>query len=179
MAEYTLIADKSGNLRLNREEKLERYRETISHIRAVIEPEEDLLACMASMACLLHNALPYFFWTGFYRRVGPRMLRVGPYQGTLGCIDIPFERGVCGACASEERTIVVDDVSRFPGHIACDANSASEIVVPVRDASGTLIAVLDVDSTITGAFDETDQEQLEQCVALLRDKTALPLVRPA
>lgn len=176
MAELTLVADKSGDVRLNAADKLARYREVGTQVRAVLAPERDLLACMASMVCLLHHALPHFFWTGFYRRVGPRLLRVGPYQGTLGCIDIPFERGVCGDCASGERSIIVADVAEYPGHIACDAGSVSEIVVPVFDTAHSLIAVLDVDSTIPGAFDEVDREQLEELVGLLRDKAALPLI---
>jgi GAF domain-containing protein len=131
------------------------------------------------VACLLHNAFPYYFWTGFYRRVGPARLLVGPYQGTMGCLEIEFGRGVCGACAARRETIVVPDVHAFPGHIACDSASASEIVVPVPDARGELMAVLDVDSTIPAAFDYTDQEWLERIVALLREKESLPVVSSA
>jgi L-methionine (R)-S-oxide reductase len=177
MAEYTLVADKSGDVRLSSEEKRERYREVAHQIAAVLEGEADLLAGMASVVCLLHNALPYFFWTGFYRRVAEDELLIGPYQGTLGCLRISFERGVCGAAARERRTVVVEDVHQFPGHIACDANSASEIVVPVLDAAGELIAVLDVDSTLPAAFDEVDREHLEEIVELLRDRRSLPVVR--
>lgn len=176
MAEFTAVAPKAGARVLAAAEKERLYGELLPQIEAVVDPERDLLACMASVVCMLHNAMPYFFWTGFYRRVAPRLLRVGPYQGTLGCIDIPFERGVCGACASEERTIIVADVAAFGDHIACDAASASEIVVPVCDESGNLYAVLDVDSTLPGAFDETDARHLETAVALLRGKQADPLV---
>ena len=129
-----------------------------------------------SVVCLLHNAFPYYFWTGFYRRVGATRLLVGPYQGTMGCLEIDFARGVCGAAARERRTQLVDDVHAFPGHIACDSASASEIVVPVLDARGELIAVLDVDSTIPAAFDETDQRWLERIVGMLAEKHALPVV---
>jgi GAF domain-containing protein len=146
------------------------------HVEAAIAPERDLLASMATMVCLLHNAFPYYFWTGFYRRVGAARLRVGPYQGTMGCLEIEFGRGVCGTCAARRETIVVPDVHAFPGHIACDSASASEIVVPVMDARGELIAVLDVDSTILAAFDDTDQRWLEQIVTLLAEKESLPVV---
>ncbi len=176
MAEYTFVAHKTGELRMDTAAKAERYRMAREQIRATLAGERDLLACMASMVCILHNAFPYFFWTGFYRRVAERMLLVGPYQGTMGCLWIPFERGVCGAAAREGRTIVVEDVHAFPGHIACDSASASEIVVPVFDGADRLIAVLDVDSTIPAAFDETDREYLEAVVAMLRGKDALAVV---
>jgi L-methionine (R)-S-oxide reductase len=176
MAEYTLVADKTGELRLDAAAKEERYATIAAQIGATLAGEPDLTAAMASIACLLHNGFPYYFWTGFYRRVGPTRLLVGPYQGTLGCLDIDFARGVCGACATREETIVVDDVHAFPGHIACDSASASEIVVPVFDARGTLIAILDVDSTLPAAFDEVDQRWLGRIVALLRDKEPRPVV---
>lgn len=175
MAEYTLVADRTGEKRLSPEEKRERYRTLEEQLRAVIGEEPDLLASMASVACLLHNALPYYFWTGFYRRVSEDELLVGPYQGTLGCLRIRFDRGVCGAAARERRTVVVPDVHAFPGHIACDANSASEIVVPVFDARGELTAVLDVDSDVRDAFDDVDREHLERIVALLREKEPRPV----
>jgi GAF domain-containing protein len=176
MAEQTLVAPRTGELRMSAVAKEERYREVEAMITAAIAPERDLLASMATMVCLLHNAFPYFFWTGFYRRVGPSTLRVGPYQGTMGCLEIDFDRGVCGAAARERRTLVVDDVNAFPGHIACDSASESEIVVPVLDARNELIAILDVDSTLPAAFDAVDQAALERIVALLREKEALPVV---
>lgn len=176
MAETTLVADRTGELRMDAAAKEARYREVGAHVEAAIAPERDLLSCMATIACLLHNAFPYYFWTGFYRRVGPALLRVGPYQGTMGCLEIEFARGVCGACATRRETLVVDDVEAFPGHIACDSASASEIVVPVLDARGELIAVLDVDSTIPAAFDSVDRRWLERIVALLREKESLPVV---
>jgi len=178
MAEFTLVADRTGELRMDAAAKEERYAEIAAHVEAVIAPERDLLAGMATVACLLHNAFPYYFWTGFYRRVGATRLLVGPYQGTMGCLEIEFGRGVVGACAARRETVVVVDVHAFPGHIACDAASASEIVVPVLDARGELIAVLDVDSTILAAFDCTDQRWLEQIVGLLAEKESLPVVAP-
>jgi L-methionine (R)-S-oxide reductase len=176
MAEQTLVSDKSRKERLPREEKEALYRMLRAQIEAVVAGEDDLLAAMASIVCVLHSAFPYYFWTGFYRRVAEADLLVGPYQGTLGCLRIPFQRGVCGACARERRTLVVPDVHAFPGHIACDSASASEIVVPVFDARGELIAVLDVDSDLPDAFDDTDREHLEAIVALLREKESLPVV---
>ncbi|HEX8272922.1 MAG TPA: GAF domain-containing protein [Longimicrobiaceae bacterium] len=176
MAEYTLVADRTGELRLPAEDKEVRYREVGAQIEAVLEGEADLLAGMATVVCLLHNAFPYYFWTGFYRRVSADELLVGPYQGTLGCLRIRFDRGVCGAAARERRTVVVPDVHAFPGHIACDSASASEIVVPVLDAAGELIAVLDVDSTIPDAFDDVDREHLERIVGLLSGRESQPVV---
>ncbi len=108
---------------------------------------------MATIACVLHHGFGHL-WTGFYRAVSPSLLRVGPYQGTLGCIEIALPRGVCGTAAAERRTVVVPDVEEVPGHIACDGRSRSEIVVPVMDREGALLAVLDVDSDRLGAFDE-------------------------
>jgi L-methionine (R)-S-oxide reductase len=176
MAEYTLVADKTGEVRMDAAQKEARYAELTAHIEATLADEPDLTAAMASIACVLHNGLPYYFWTGFYRRVGPARLLVGPYQGTLGCLSIDFERGVCGAAATRAETLVVEDVHAFPGHIACDSASASEIVVPVFGARGELIAVLDVDSTLPAAFDAVDQRWLERIVALLREKEARPVV---
>jgi GAF domain-containing protein len=176
MAEQTLVADRTGELRMDAAAKEERYGEVAAMIEAAIAGEPDLLAGMTTVVCLLHNAFPYYFWTGFYRRVGPTRLLVGPYQGTMGCLEIDFARGVCGAAARERRTQLVADVHAFPGHIACDSASASEIVVPVLDARGELIAVLDVDSTLPAAFDETDQRWLERIVGMLAQKDALPVV---
>ena len=175
MAEYTLVADKTGEVRMDAAAKRERYRLVTEQIEAVLADEEDLLAAMTTVVCLLHNAFPYFYWTGFYRRVSEDELLVGPYQGTLGCLRIQFSRGVCGLAARERRTVLVADVNAFPGHIACDSASASEIVVPVFAADGDLIGVLDVDSAVTEAFDAVDQEALEAIVALLRTRSPLPI----
>ena len=138
------------------------YAQLETHIHAVLEGVDDEIAAMATMSCLLHHGFGHL-WTGFYRVVEPgRLLRVGPYQGTLGCLEIAFGRGVCGTAAAEGRTIVVDDVEAFPGHIACDGRSRSEIVVPVRRPDGSLLAVLDIDSEHLAAFDEADRVALER-----------------
>ena len=130
----------------------------------------DPVALMASAACLVYEAVPYASWSGFYRVVAPQLLRVGPYQGPLGCLEIPFERGVCGAAARERRTQLVEDVEAFPGHIACDAAARSEIVVPVLDRKGELVAVLDLDSHQPAAFDDVDREGLEAVARLLAEQ---------
>jgi L-methionine (R)-S-oxide reductase len=148
--------------------KAEAYRLLVDQLDAVLHGIDDDVAAMATVSALLHHAFGHL-WTGFYRVVKPNeLLRVGPYQGTLGCLDIAFGRGVCGTAASEERTIIVPDVSAFPGHITCDARSRSEIVVPVFDSNGALIAVLDIDSDEISRFDEVDQAGLEQLVAWFR-----------
>lgn len=143
--------------------KRERYAEIGAEIAAVLEGEGNLVARMATVANMLHHAFDHYFWTGFYL-VDPekeRELVIGPYQGTLGCLRIPFDRGVCGACATRRETIIVPDVHAFPGHIACDSRSESEIVVPVFDRQGALFAVFDVDSDRKGQFDDADRRGLE------------------
>lgn len=148
--------------------KRETYRATLAELRSVLEGIDDPVTTMATAACLLHRRLPYSSWTGFYRVVAPRLLRVGPYQGPLGCLEISFDRGVCGAAARERKTQLVPDVNAFPGHIACDDAARSEIVVPIFDAAGGLVAVLDLDSHASGAFDEIDREGLEAVAEALR-----------
>jgi GAF domain-containing protein len=118
----------------------------------------------------VHHAFGHL-WTGFYRVVVPgQLLRVGPYQGSLGCLDIAFGQGVCGTAAAEMKTVIVADVEKYPGHITCDARSRSEIVVPVTDQRGDLIAVLDVDSDRLDAFKAEDQQGLERLVSWFATK---------
>jgi L-methionine (R)-S-oxide reductase len=149
-------------------EKSALYAGALRDLEAVLAGIADDVTAMATCACLLHERLAYASWTGFYRVVAPELLRVGPYQGPLGCLEIPFDRGVCGAAARSRATQVVADVDRFPGHIACDAAARSEIVVPVFDGAGELVAVLDVDSHQPGAFDEDDRIGLERIAGRLR-----------
>lgn len=149
-------------------DKTEAYVTVRQQIAAVLEGESDRIARMATVSCLLSEAFPdRFFWTGFYVVDANKAdeLVVGPYQGTLGCLRIAFGKGVCGTAAATGETQLVEDVHAIANHIACDSRTNSEIVVPVRDADGQLIAVLDVDSTEFGAFDAADQEQLEALVA--------------
>ena len=141
------------------------YAELKEHSDAILEGVDDDVTAMATIAALVHHAFGHL-WTGFYRVVVPgQLLRVGPYQGSLGCLDIAFGRGVCGAAAAEMKTVIVPDVDKFSGHIACDARSRSEIVVPVLDRRGDLIAVLDVDSGQLDAFKAEDQQGLERLVS--------------
>lgn len=142
--------------------KPEAYATLAGHVVAVLEGVTDPIAGMATVSALVHHAFGHL-WTGFYRVVEPdALLRVGPYQGTMGCLEITVGRGVCGTAAKERRTVVVADVHAFPGHISCDARSTSEIVVPVFGPDGALIAVFDVDSERRGAFDESDRAGLER-----------------
>lgn len=148
-------------------DKAERYAEVAAEIAAVLDGEGNPVARMATVCAMLANAFDCFFWTGFYV-VDPLKgdeLVVGPYQGTLGCLRIAFGRGVCGTAAATGATQIVPDVDAFPGHIACDGRTKSEIVVPVRDARGDLIAVLDVDSVEPASFDPVDQAGLEAILA--------------
>ena len=128
----------------------------------------DEIALMATINSVLANRFEHYFWTGFYRVCGDRLV-VGPYIGTVGCLQIEFGRGVCGTAAAKRETVIVPDVSQFPGHIACDANSKSEIVVPAFDRDGALIAVLDVDSDRLDAFDDEDRAGLERIVRLFAE----------
>lgn len=148
---------------LSREPKHRAYPELFAYIVSTLVGIDDDIAGMATISSMIHYSLGHL-WTGFYRVVAPNLLRVGPYQGSLGCLEIPFGKGVCGTAAAERRTIIVPDVSRFPGHITCDARSKSEIVVPVFDRSGALIGVLDVDSEKRAAFDQLDADGLERIV---------------
>lgn len=144
------------------------YTELIGQVNAVLEGIDDPIAGMATISALLHGAFGYL-WTGFYRVSVPgKLLRIGPYQGSLGCLEIPFGKGVCGTAAAQRRTMIVDDVNQFPGHITCDARSRSEIVVPVIGRSGELIAVLDIDSEDLAAFSDEDRRGLEEIVQWFR-----------
>lgn len=150
--------------------KDEAWRQLEQHVRAVLEGIDDDVCAMATMSCLVHHAFGHL-WTGFYRVVTPgKLLRVGPYQGTLGCLEIPFGKGVCGAAAATLTTQVVPDVHAFPGHITCDGRSQSEIVAPVFGRSGELIAVFDIDSDRKGAFDQNDRAHLERMLDWFRGR---------
>lgn len=140
--------------------KAEAYATLREMQSALLAGHRDPIAAMATTSALVHHAFGHL-WTGFYRVVEPgRLLRVGPYQGTLGCLDIAFGRGVCGTAAAERRTVIVPDVHAFPGHIACDGRARSEIVLPVVDGTGALLAVFDVDSEHVACFDDEDARGL-------------------
>jgi L-methionine (R)-S-oxide reductase len=163
---------------MNGQTKSALYVDVLRDLRAVLEGIADDVTAMSTCACLLHDRLAYASWAGFYRVVSPGLLRVGPYQGPLGCLEIPFGQGVCGAAAMTQATQLVMDVHQFPGHIACDAAARSEIVVPVVGRDGALAAVLDLDSHSPAAFDSEDQIGLERIAAALSDFLS-PLPPPA
>jgi L-methionine (R)-S-oxide reductase len=145
--------------------KARAYMELKGHSDAILDGVDDEITAMATMAALVHHAFGHL-WTGFYRVAMPgQLLRVGPYQGSLGCLDIAFGQGVCGRAAAERKTVIVPDVEKFPGHITCDSRSRSEIVVPVSGKRGDLIAVFDIDSQRLDAFTTEDQQGLEQLVS--------------
>lgn len=157
---------------MNGESKQQLYDGVSQRVKNLIAGETDLIAVMATVACELHHAFDYFDWTGFYRVVEPGLLKIGPYQGTHGCLTISFERGVCGAAARLRQTQVVPDVREFPGYISCSSSCRSEIVVPVITPAGTVVAVLDVDSDRLAAFDEIDRIGLEKVCSMV---AAVPL----
>jgi L-methionine (R)-S-oxide reductase len=142
------------------------YAAILPQIEAVMAGVDDLIANLANVAAILKQAFD-FHWVGFYRTTAPDLLMLGPFQGPLACVSIPFDKGVCGAAAREQRTVIVEDVDQFPGHIACSSLSKSEIVVPLV-ADGETKLVLDIDSDTVGDFDTRDQHYLERIVALIK-----------
>ena len=148
--------------------KSERYSALEAGLRAMLDGERDPVLLMSTVACELHHAFDYFDWTGFYRVVQPELLAVGPYQGGHGCLYIPFEKGVCGACARTGQTQWVRDVHQRTDHIACSSTTMSEVVLPiVRQRDNTLVAVLDIDSDQPDIFDDDDIAGLTKIAALI------------
>ena len=141
-------------------DKHEHYRESLERIAAMIEGEDDVISVMSTISCELFHMFEHWNWVGFYRRVDERTLKVGPYQGTHGCLVIDIDRGVCGACARTKQVQVENDVSKAPSHIACSSETKAEIVVPVLTSTNDLAAVLDIDSTELDVFDNVDVEAL-------------------
>ena len=137
------------------------YKALRARIAALCEGETDEIALMATVSCELFHSDERFDWVGFYRVTTPEMLKIGPYQGGHGCLTIPFSRGVCGAAARLRETQLVADVNAFDGHIACASSTQSEVVLPIFNASGDLIAVLDIDSNQPNAFTNTDATELQ------------------
>jgi L-methionine (R)-S-oxide reductase len=152
---------------MNAEDKQKQYDRALQRIMELIEDQTDLIAVMATVVCELHHCFDHFHWTGFYRVVERGLLRIGPYQGEHGCLQIPFDKGVCGAAARSRQTQLVPDVHKFPGHIACSPVTQSEIVVPVTNSKGDLIAVLDIDSDRADAFDHVDKANLEKLCMMI------------
>ena len=154
-------------------EKEEKYRLLTEQIKALVEGETDSVAVMANVCAAIHETMG-FFWTGFYRVMpktqlddSDKELVLGPFQGPVACMHIPFGKGVCGSAWQRKETIVVPDVEQFPGHIACSSLSRSEIVVPVFSQAGEVVAVLDIDSKELATFDETDRQYLEAICGLI------------
>lgn len=149
---------------MNKTEKEQAYTAALAEIKAVLQDESQMVLKMSTINCILKSHLPYYFWVGFYC-MHKGALIVGPYQGTLGCLHIGLDRGICGRAARLGQTQLIQDVHADPEHLACDSRTNSEIVLPVFDPQGQLIAVFDVDSTEKAAFDELDQQFLEQLLA--------------
>ena len=145
--------------------KQERYEEVLPQVVAMIEGETNRVSVMANVAAALHEAFQWW-WTGFYTVEGDR-LELGPFQGPVACYRIKRGRGVCGTAWERDETVIGPDVDQFPGHIACSSLSRSEIVVPVHDSTGEVVAVLDIDSKELSSFDETDKIYLEKLVAAI------------
>jgi GAF domain-containing protein len=152
------------SISLSSQEKRARYEELIPQLESLVHDEPDLVANLANLAAALYEALAAASWVGFYRRVGDELV-LGPFQGKVACVRIPWGKGVCGTAAARAQTVVVDDVEAFPGHIACDAATKSEIVVPIR-VGARVVAVLDVDSHEPAAFDAVDERALARVAEL-------------
>ena len=152
---------------MEKEKKARRYARLFQQIQELIaKSSNNPISNMATIVAVLHHKMNYFFWTGFYLLQDGK-LQVGPYQGSLACINLAKDKGVCWAGINQNRTILVDNVEEFPGHIACDSRSKSEIVVPLKNDSGEIIGVLDVDSEKLNSFDNIDAEWLEKITALV------------
>ncbi len=164
MSEGIDLEDAPRDVLMAPDRRLDRLERAVPQIRAVLEGETDAVALQATLACLLWQSLPQTNWCGFYRRVGPTTLAVGPYHGNMGCLRIELSRGVCGAAARTKTTQLVPDVHAFPGHIACDDRTRSELVIPVVGAS-EVRAVLDLDSPFLDAFGAREAAVLESLVA--------------
>lgn len=152
---------------MENEKKKGRYERILKQIEELLLKSDNDIAHMATISAVLYHKMEYFFWCGFYRLIDGELI-VGPYQGPVACQILKKNTGVCWAGINEKKTIVVPDVEKFPGHIACDSRSKSEIVVPVKNKSGNIIGVLDVDSSELISFDEIDAEYLEKIISLLK-----------
>ena len=146
--------------------KEEQYKLLVSQIASLIDGEKDMIAVMSNVAAAIHQTMG-FWWTGFYRVIGDELL-LGPFQGPIACMHIPYGKGVCGTAWQRAKTIVVPDVEQFPGRIACSSESKSEIVVPVFGRDGKVMAVLDIDSEHLATFDDIDRKYLEEICQLMK-----------
>lgn len=150
------------NLIIEGDSKEEKYQALLPQAHALIIGETDVIAALANLSAALASTFGWL-WTGFYLVKGEQLV-LGPFQGPIACTRIPHGRGVCGSAWAQNRTLLVDDVDAFPGHIACSSSARSEVVVPIRNAAGVVVAVLDVDSDQLGSFDQTDARYLERIV---------------
>jgi GAF domain-containing protein len=150
------------------EKKLGRYKRIHIQLKELLQKSDDNISRMATINSILYHKMDGFFWVGFYLLKAHRLL-VGPYQGPVACLELPKNTGVCWEGINLGKPVVVQDVHDFPGHIACDSRSQSEIVIPVRDGNGRIIGVLDIDSKLKNNFDSTDAEQLAKIIALLAE----------
>lgn len=146
------------------------HHEVFARIESLLEDESDWVSAMSTVVCELHNSFEHFHWTGFYRTVAPNLLKIGPYQGGHGCLVIPFDKGICGAAATTGLTQDVPDVHARPEHIACSSTTLSEVVVPIKDSNGSVVAVLDLDSDIPAAFSREDIMLTENVCRYLGEK---------
>ena len=165
MSEGILLPPVARGTLLPEAARIERLDAALPQIRAALEGETNDVALQATLACLLWETFTQASWCGFYRRIDERTLAVGPYQGPMGCLRIDLARGVCGAAARTGEIQLVDDVEQFPGHIACDDRTKSELVVPIKDASGHVTAVLDLDSHVAAGFSPAESERLSRFLA--------------
>jgi GAF domain-containing protein len=152
---------------MDKDKKAGRYQRVLEQLKPLLEPHDNPISSMATIVAVLHHKFDYYFWTGFYLLDIDGELRVGPYQGPVACIQLKKDVGVCWAGIHTKETIIVPDVHNFPGHIACDSRSNSEIVVPLKNKSGEIIGVLDVDSKDFNSFDVADREGLEKILGLI------------
>ncbi len=152
---------------MNQKKKAGRYERVYKQLISILEPHNNPISAMATIASILHNKFDYFFWTGFYLLDETGELRVGPYQGPVACILLKKDVGVCWAGINKKETIVVPDVHNFPGHIACDSRSSSEIVVPLKNSKNEIVGVMDVDSKDLNSFDKVDKEGLERILTMI------------
>ncbi len=151
---------------MEQDKKRNRYNRIYIQLEKLLEPHNDPISAMSTINAVLHNKFDYYFWTGFYL-IQDGDLIVGPYQGPVACIKLEKDTGVCWAGINQKKTIIVPNVHDYPGHIACDSRSNSEIVVPLQDKTGKIIGVLDVDSKDLNSFDESDKEGLENILSLV------------
>ena len=147
--------------------KEEQYKLLVSQITSLIDGEKDMIAVMSNVAAAIHQTMG-FWWTGFYRVIDNELV-LGPFQGPVACMHIPYGKGVCGTAWQRGETVIVPDVEQFPGHIACSSESKSEIVVPVFDNDGKVMAVLDIDSDRLATFDDIDRKYLEDICKLIKE----------